>query len=185
MEGDLQGQKLSISEVKKAPGKIKQVVSMSGMTMQKMVFDGAKGYQEQQGQKMDLAGDDLKDAKEDADIQADLHPEKYGIKRTLSGVEQVNGKDAYKVEAVKGGDKSIEFYDVNNGFMVKKIEAASMPDGSSISLATEMSDYKEVPGSNGYKMPHSIKIPLGPGMNLDAKVTSVEVNKNVADSEFQ
>ncbi|HTN47326.1 MAG TPA: pitrilysin family protein [Flavipsychrobacter sp.] len=185
MEGEFQGQKLTLTEIKKAPNKTKQIVAMGAMTLQKMVFDGAGGYQEAQGQKQNLEGDDLKDAQEKADILADLHPEKYGIKRTLSGIEQVNGKDAYKVEAVKGDDKTIEFYEVATGLLVKKIESADMPDGSSISLATEFGDYKEVPGSNGYKVPNTIKVPLGPGMNMDAKLISAEVNKNIDDAEFQ
>src|SRR5690606_8118808 len=129
--------------------------------------------------------DDLNDAKESADIQAELHPEKYGIKRTLAGIEQVDGKDAYKVEARQGDSKSIEYYEVATGYLVKKVETAEMPDGSSVILATEIGDYQEIPESGGYKIPYSIKIPLGPGMNLDAKVKSAEVNKGVADTEFQ
>lgn len=185
MEGSFQGTTVQLTEIKKAPGKYKQMFAAGPMVLQKMVFDGTKGYQEGQGGKQELEGNDLKDAREQADIQADLHPEKYDIKRTLSGIEQVNGKDVYKVEAVKGEDKTIEFYEVATGYLVKKIESAEMPDGSSMSLSTEMGDYQEIPGSNGYKIPYSIKIPLGPGMNLDAKVTNAEVNKGIADTEFQ
>ena len=185
MEGSLQGTTVQLTEMKKAPGKYRQTFAAGPMVIQKMVFDGTKGYQEGQGGKQDLQGDDLKDAQEQADIQAELHPEKYGISRTLAGIEQVNGQDAYKVEMMQGEDKATEFYDVATGFMVKKIESAQMPDGSSISLATEMGDYKEIPGSNGYKIPHVIKIPLGPGMSLEAKVVSAEVNKGIADTEFQ
>jgi len=184
MEGSLQGMTLKMTSLKKV-GKVKEVVDANGATVQKMVFDGTKGYQEVQGQKQNLEGDDLTDAQEKADLLADLHPEKYGIKRTLMGIEQVNGKDAYKVEAAKGDDKSIEYYEAATGYLVKKVETAQMPDGSSISLATEMSDYKEIPGSNGVKIPYSMKIPVGPGMNIDAKVTSAEVNKGIADTEFQ
>lgn len=184
MEGNFQGTPVQLTEMKKAGGKYRQTFAAGPMVIQKMVFDGAKGYQEGQGGKQDLAGDDLKDAQESADIQADLHPEKYGIKRTLAGIEQVNGKDAYKVEALQGDDKSIEFYEVETGFLVKKINTMDAPDGSSVSLATEMGDYKEIPGS-GYKIPYSVKIPLGPGMSMDAKVSTAEVNKGIADTEFQ
>lgn len=185
MEGSFQGTPVQLTEMKKAGGKYRQTFAAGPMVLQKMVFDGTKGYQEGQGGRQDLAGDDLKDAQESADIQADLHPEKYGIKRILAGMEQVNGKDAYKVEVLQGDDKSTEFYEVATGYLVKKIEAAEMPDGSSVSLATEMGDYQEIPGSNGYKIPYSIKIPLGPGMNMDAKVISADVNKGIADTEFQ
>lgn len=185
MEGSFQGQKLTLTNIKKAPNKLKQAIGMGAMTLQKMVYDGKGGYQEAQGQRKNLEGDELKDAEEQADILADLHPEKYGIKRNLKGIEKVNDKDAYKVEVVKGDDKFIEFYEVATGYLVKKVETAQMPDGSSASMATEMGDYKEVPGSNGYKIPYSVKIPLAPGMNLDATVITAEVNKTIADSEFQ
>jgi predicted Zn-dependent peptidase len=185
MEGNLQGQKLTLTDLKKAPNKTKQLVSMGAMTLQKMVYDGTKGYQEAQGQKHDLEGDDLKNAAEQADLLADFHPEKYGITRKLLGIEAVNGKEAYKVEATQGDDKTIEFYEVATGYLVKKVETAKMPDGNSMSLATEMSDYQEIPGSNGVKIPYSLKIPLGPGMTMDTKVISAEVNKGIADTEFQ
>lgn len=185
MEGSFQGQKLTLSSLKKAPNKLKQAISMSGMVLQKKVFNGTGGYEEAQGQRKTLEGDDIKSAQEEADLQADLHADKYGIKRSLKGIEKVNDKDAYKVEVLQGDEKTFEYYEVATGYLVKKVETAPMPDGSSVSLATEMGDYQEVPGSNGYKIPFSIKIPLGPGMNLDAKVVSAAVNKGISDTEFE
>lgn len=184
-KGDIQGQTLTITEMKKDPGKMKVMVNMMGMTVQKIVLNGDKGYQEQQGQKADLTGDDLDDAKEQADIVAELHPEKYGITYTLKGMDQVDGKDAYVVEATnKKGKKTTNYYDAATFYMVKSIKTEDTPQGA-VTLATEYSDYQEVPGSNGFKIPHTIKIPLGGGMSISSKVESVDINKGIADSEFE
>lgn len=151
------------------------------MTLQKVVVNGDKGYEAAQGQKKDLTADELKEYQSEADLQQDLHPEKYGIKRTLKGMDKVNDKDVYVLDVVNGkGDKSAEYYDAATGVLLKKIQISEQG-----SMAEEFGDYKEVPGTNGYKIPYSLKIPVGPGMSIDAKVTTAEVNKGVADSEFQ
>ncbi len=180
---EIQGTPLVITETKKAPNKWKQTidVSMGGktMTVQKQSFDGTKGYQEAQGQKADVTGDDLEELKESADIAMDLHPEKYGIKRTLKGMEQVNGNNAYVLSVVNGkGKKSTEYYDATSFLLVKKIQG----EGEKLQIS-EYSDYKEVPGTDGYKLPYKVTETAG-GQSFSETVTSVEVNKGIADTEF-
>jgi hypothetical protein len=38
---------------------------------------------------------------------------------------------------------------------------------------------------NGVLFPHSVVVPLGPGMNLEFKTTQLLINSNVADSFFK
>src|SRR5690606_21094999 len=173
------------TKTRKAPNKLKHEIALNGNVMQKMVYDGTKGYQEAQGQHMDMEGDELKDIMAQADILSDFHPEKYGLSYKLLGIEQVEGKNAYKVEETNAaGEKEIQYYDEATGLLVKQVQTIESPQGS-FSMETYMSDYKEVPGTNGYKIPHAVKMPIGPGMFIDLKLTSVEVNKNIADTEFQ
>ena len=183
--GEMQGMKLTITEMKKSPFKMKQTFDAKGVVLQKVVLNGDKGYQEAQGQKMDMEADDLEETKVEADIQSILHPEKYGLKYNLKGMEKMNDHDVYVVEVTNAkGKKSTEYYNANDGLMIKKVESVETPQGA-MSMATEFSDYKEVAGSNGYKIPHTVKVPLGPGMFLTTKVESVEINKGIADSEFE
>jgi hypothetical protein len=174
---------ITITEIKKAPGMFKQWIdiSMGGkpMTVQKQVFNGTKGYQEQQGKKADITGDDLAEITEQADWFADIHPEKYGIKRTLKGMEDVNGSKAYVIDVVNAkGKKSVEYYDANSGLLVKKIQG----EGEKMQTS-EYSDYREVPGTNGMKVPYKVN-QSAEGQDISATVTSVEVNKGIPDSEF-
>lgn len=185
MVGELQGMKLSIEEVKKFPQKMKQVVSGNGMVLQKLVLNGEKGYQEVSGQRLNLEGEDMQEAKQDADIYADLTPEKYGIKYLLKGSDKHNGQDVYEVEETDSkGKKSTKYFNVADGLLVKEVNVVEGPQGAS-TLVTEYSDYREVAGSDGYKIPYAIKLPLAPGMTIKAVVQSAEVNKNIDDAEFQ
>jgi len=185
MVGELQGMKLSIEESKKFPQKMKQVVSGNGMILQKLVLNGEKGYQEVSGQRLNLEGEDMQEAKQDADIYSDLTPEKYGIKYVLKGADKHNSQDVYEVEETDAkGKKSTKYYNVADGLLVKEVNVVEGPQGAS-TLITEYSDYREVAGSDGYKIPYSIKLPLAPGMTIKAVVQTAEVNKTIDDSEFQ
>ncbi len=180
----IQGTPLVITEVKKAPNMWKQQieVSISGqkMMVQKQAFDGKKGYQQgQDGKKADLTGDDLEEIVQGADLAADLHPGKYGIKRTLKGMEQVNGSSAYVLDEVNAkGKKSTEYYDATSFLLVKKIQGEGEKMQSS-----EYMDYKEVPGTAGYKVPYKVNEVAG-GQTFTETVTDVIVNNGIPDSEF-
>jgi len=178
--GEIQGIALTITEIKKAPNKLKFTMEGMGMVLEKKVFNGVKGYQEAQGQKTDLEGDDLEEAKEDADIYAELHPEQYGKKFTLKGIEHLNGADVYAVEETSSSkNKVVNYYDVKTGYLVKI--ARTSEHGSVIQ---EYADYQTIPNSGGYKIPYTVKIAAGT-QNLTVKVKTAEVNKGIADSEFE
>lgn len=166
---------IKITEMKKAPAKSAQIVEGMGMVLNKQVYDGTTGYMEGGGQKMPLTDDLLEKAKQEADIYAELTPEKYGIKRELKGMEKVNGADAYKVEATdKAGAKTIEYYDAGTGYLVKQ---SSAEEGT-----VEYSDYKDA--GNGYFIPHKVSI-NAQGQVITANVESVDINKGIDDSNFQ
>ncbi len=179
-----QGMPLTITEIKKAPNKWKQFIEVSfggkNMVVQKMVFDGTKGYQEQQGQKADVTGDDLDELIQSADIAMDLHPEKYGIKRTLKGIENVNGTKAYVLECVNTkGKRSLEYYDAASYLLVKKVQG----EGEKLQ-SSEYLDYREVPGTGGYKLPYKVTETQS-GQTIAETVTAVELNKGIDDAEFK
>jgi len=187
--GEVQGMGISISIVKKEGRKIKTTVEgtmgTNKMTLQKQVFDGTKGYQEAQGQKKDMDADDIAETQQEADLQLALHDAQYGIKRTLKGVETIEGASAYIIEAVDARkEKKMEYYDEKTGFLVRETKYAKDQAGNEVAQSTDMSDYREVPGTNGYKLPYFISMPAG-GVSLNLKVQTVEVNKGVPDSEFK
>jgi len=177
--GEVQGIALTITEIKKAPNKLKFSMEGMGMVLQKRVFDGTKGYQEAQGQKQELTGDDLEEVKEDADIAADLNPEKHGKTFTLKGIENLNGAEVYAVEESGAKKKTTNYYDVKTGYLVKVVQSTEQG-----AVMQEYADYQEVPNSGGYKIPYTVKIVAGP-QTITVKVQTATVNTGVDDSEFQ
>ncbi len=181
---EYQGIPLVITEVKKSPNKMMVLVegNVNGnkMTLQKIAFDGKSGYMEAQGQKKDMDADMIESTKADADIAVEMHPEKYGLKYTLKGIETVDGSDAYVLESASDkGKKTTSYFDTRSGLLVKKVE--SNGEGSQ---STEYADYKEIPGTGGFKIPYTAKQASGAQV-FTAKVETVEVNKNIPDSQFQ
>ena len=176
----MQGMPLTVTEYRKAPNMYKMAIEYQKMTVQKQVFNGTKGYMEQQGApKKDLAGDDLNEIMEQADMSAEFHPEKFGIKRTLKGMEDVNGSKAYVMDVVNAkGKKSVEYYDATTNMLIRKIQG----EGETLQTS-DYFDYKEVPGTNGYKVPYKVTETAG-GQSFTAEVSSVEANKGIADTEF-
>ncbi len=187
---EMQGMALTVTIWKKSGNKLKEQVdaNMNGkaMTFQKKVFDGTKGYQEAQGQKKDLEAEEVAETKQEADLQAEIHDAQYGIKRTLKGMETIEGATAYIIETTNSANKkSTEYYDEKTGFLVRETQYDKDPAGNEVSQTTDKSDYREVPGTGGYKMPYFMSIPAGGGMTLNLKVQTAEANKGIPDTEFQ
>lgn len=166
-----------------SPDKWMMSVVMDGIgEVQKILLNGDMGYMKGYGQpQTDFDKKKVDEMKEQADIQADLHPEKYNHTLALVGQESVNGKDAYVIEISTTGseDKDKAYYDVETGLLVKKITKTS--EGTQI---TTLGNYKEVKGVPGLKMPYSVSINSGQG-EQKVDFTSVEVNTGLKPTAFK
>ncbi len=98
-----------------------------------------------------LEGEELQMAFREADTTADLHPEKYFKKMECTGLVDVDGKPAYRLEMTTHED-SLEtyYYDKESRLLVKVKRDLQTALGK---IRTEMliSDYRDV---NGAVMPH-------------------------------
>jgi len=167
--GSMGPQSLSLVVKETKDGKQMTEMSMSGMVLQKVVYDGEKGYMEVQGQKQQLTGDQLEHY-EKASLFAELE---VPADAEISGIETVNGEEAY---VVKLSDDQSVYYSVESGFKIQTIDQTPM--GEAI---TTFGDYKEV---KGVKFPHSITLPVGPE-SLELKAEEMKVNENVSEKDFQ
>ncbi|MDO6674069.1 insulinase family protein [Tenacibaculum sp. 1_MG-2023] len=171
-EAKVQGMQLSLIQKSATPNKSSVVVSMMGNVMQKVIFDGTKGYQEVQGQKKEMAGDDLEEVKNTTTPFAD----KAYKTGTLDRIEPIDGKNAY---VIKHGKKEI-FYDINSGLKVKEVKTAKGPQGE-MKVPVLFSDYKEV---NGIKFPHKMIQKNGP-MTFEFITKEIKINEGVSDADFK
>lgn len=184
---DAGGQEMEINVVtmKKAPSNYKMAIVLPamGMTVQKQVFNGTDGYMEAQGQKIPMGDDDKKGMVEQADLYADLTPEKYGVEKTLTGVENLNGEEVYVLNVVNAaGTKSKEYYSKESGLLVKQVSTNETPQGAQTTIV-EFADYQKADGTD-YMYPHTMIMTAG-GQTIPTKVTTIEINKGIEDSEFE
>ena len=169
----IQGTPLVMTVKTAAPNKTSQSIAVMGNVMQKAVFDGAKGYSEARGQKMDMNPAQIEKAKNSNAIFNDL---KYTAGKLLR-IEPIEGKNAI---VLKHNDTEA-YYDMASGLKVKEVKTVKTPDGKETKVPTVFSDYKEV---NGIKFPHSIGSKMGP-MNLNFVVKEIKINEGVSDADFQ
>jgi zinc protease len=169
----IQGTPLVMTSKSSAPNKTSQEIAVMGNVMQKSIFDGEKGYSESRGQRTDMEGDDLEEAKEGNAIISDLNY-KSG---TLLRIEPIDGKNTI---VLKHKDNEV-FYDMETGLKVKSIKVTKGPDGAEVKIPTLFSDYKEV---NGVKFPYSIVQKMGP-MELNFEIQEIKVNEGVTDADFK
>ena len=156
-------------------GKMMVELSMEGMgSLMKQVVNGNEGYIVQQGQKKVLEGEELSKMKESAILfNETLLATKTGV--TISGIEQMNGADAY---AVLDGDTT-HYFDVKTGLKI----AEALDDnqgGEKVVRVTTLNDYRDV---KGVKVPFNIIMNVG--FELDIKMNDVKINEGVSDADFK
>jgi outer membrane lipoprotein-sorting protein len=111
----------------------------------------------------------------------ELYYSEYNIQKTVVGKENVNGKEAWKVEiSTPEGKKWYSFFDVESGLKVKAMSTTEGGPRGPSTMSVVFADYKEV---NGVKVPYTRLQNFGQ-MEMKAEVQSVKFNKGVKDSAF-
>ena len=155
-------------------GKIMVEIAMGPMSLMKQVVNEKGAYVVQQGQRKNIEGADLAEMKSSAIPFEELQlAKKIGL--TISGIESINGNDAY---AIPNG-KTTLYYDVKSGFKVAETKTMEQ-GGNKISQTTNFGDYREV---KGVKVPFNIIQNIG--FELDIKMSEVKINEGVSDADFQ
>lgn len=181
-ETEVQGMKLNMTVKRKAPGMMMTEMTMSGMTIQKSVFDGTNGgVSGMQGNKA-FEGDELEEQKYSSTMHLETKYSELGYKLTIKGIEEVNGKDAYLIEVVDPkGNVENEYYDVESKLKVFSMSTSESPEGESSTITSEMQDYKEV---GGFLFPHKLIQNFGP-QTIEMDVKEIKLNTKISNSEFE
>jgi predicted Zn-dependent peptidase len=171
--GTVQGTPLELV-VKTAPKKLGVEMKAMGMVMMKQVVNEKEAYMVQQGQRKDYKDQELQDMQDMAGNfkELTLLTDKNV---TLTGIENVNGTDAY---AIKSG-KSTYFYDVKSGFKVAEAKELEQ-GGQKMTQTTYFQDYKDV---KGLKFPY--KTIMNVGIEIELITTEVKINEGVTDADFK
>ncbi len=174
-EASMQGMTLQVSNRQTAKKQMRVEVSMMGNVMQKTVVNATKGYNEMQGQKMEMKGEEFENALKDVAIFPELEIDPDQI--SLQGIVSVDGVDAYEI---KWSDNKTVFYAVEDFLKIQTLENMEM-QGQIQSSTTSFSDYKAV---EGIRFPHLIKQNMGP-QKIDFQVKSIILNEPMPDSLFE
>lgn len=156
-----------------APNKEKMSMKMGDAVMMQTVFDGKEMKQNGQVVPDGAAGK--------AAVKGIIPQAFYTAgDLKLTGISQVNGKDAYKITVTQGGETSTEYYDVASGLHVQSEKTETSPQGD-MTVVTQLDDYKSV---DGISLPHKVTQTVGP-QNIVMTAQSIVINKDVTDADFQ
>jgi predicted Zn-dependent peptidase len=173
--GVIQGTPLEMNTKVTSSNKLSNEMKAMGMSFMKQVVNEKGAYVTQQGQRKDLDGEKLAEAKQ----SAMPFPELTMAAKTsiaLDGIETFNGADAY---VIKDG-KTTHYYDVNTGLKIGQA-VTQEANGQKMTQITSYGDYKEV---KGIKVPYKVSMAFGP-QEIEFKTTDVKINEGVSDADFQ
>ncbi|MHA6246312.1 insulinase family protein [Pontibacter sp. CAU 1760] len=179
----VQGMPLTLVQQQKGKDKFAVQILMNNNPLQRVTINGDKGKMEapMQGVNKEMSADELKTQKLEISLFPVLQYEKLGITTKLTGMEQVDGKDAYTVEVTQpNGQKATHYFAKDSGLRLKEVNNVETPQGV-ITQTKTYSNYKEV---NGVKFPYVVETVVGP-QTIKAEVQKVEVNKNLSDDTFK
>lgn len=180
MKASVQGMEVKIDVLNKAPNKYHYTFDM-GVMKQVIICDGVKAKMIANGQETLMEGDELIQTKIEATLNAFLDYKSAGITTDLTGIEQVDGKDAYIVTLNLPNEiTSLNYYDKESGLLVKQSKFMETPQGV-ITQNTFLGNYKEV---EGVKYPFKISQSAGP-QTIEMEVTSIKINSGISDTLFE
>ncbi len=173
---------MEMSSKNKAPNLFKSELKAMGMTMQKEVFNGnGGGKMDMQNGKKDFTPEEIEERKSLHLIDKELRLEELGYQLNLQSIEEINGKDAYKIEVLDSkGESSLEYYDVESKLKVFEMKTESNEKGEPTTSSQTFLDYKKV---KNILYPHTINMSVG-GMEFEMNVKSIQINPKYASDEF-
>jgi hypothetical protein len=171
----MQGMTLEISSKKTTEQQSALVVSMMGNPMQKQIINKDKGYNEAQGQRMEMEENALNEALVETAIFPELNLTTEDLK--MGGIVDVNGTKAYEL---KVSDNKSFFYAVDTFLKIKIAETQEI-QGNTMTQETLLGDYKAI---DGVLFPHKNTQSFGP-QKIDFMTQSIELNLSFSDEDFQ
>jgi predicted Zn-dependent peptidase len=169
-------QPLSMKVYNEKPNKFIRVVSMGSMPVQKSYFDGENGGSYSMQANVDFTEEEIKDHKASNVIFDDIDLiDATKNKLELVGVEEINGKDAYKMLVTASEDDVTVYYFDIESKMVVRIDKEEMNGGQKTFTSSLIQEWKDF---NGIKYISKMEMQAG-GMTFQQTLKSVEVNAKV------
>lgn len=176
----VQGMEATVIEYYKAPHSYAMEMKMGGQTLQRLAYDGGdKAMMNSFMGDQELVDTDLEDLLPSTYAFPELHYQELEQTGKLMGIEEIDGRKAYRIQVLMMNNKADEYFDVETGLKVRSKEYQKQGGDSYVQVTTDYSDYQP---EAGVLFPHTLKQSGGPGMVL--KATSINVNKGIEDAVF-
>ncbi|GHU72005.1 hypothetical protein FACS189413_14480 [Bacteroidia bacterium] len=181
-EVTMMGQNVELNQLFKKPNFSVTDLSLNGTTIQHIAFDGQTVRISGMGGSQEMtSGKEFDAIKNESAVVPEISFAANGYTLSISGIEPVNGQDAYILSITKADESaSVSYFDVKTGLKVKNVTTVQTQMGEQQTI-TEYGDYREV---DGVKFPFFMKQNTA-GMVMDVAVKSVEINTGLADSAFK
>lgn len=176
-EGNAMGSTIR-NEERRVSDKYASTTYMNDTPFMSVVATKAEIFMKQGENKIPLPAEMLKDLENAIGI----FPEQKILadnKAKLAGIEEIDGRKAYKIEVSGTAVSFTYFYDVETGLKVKEVQVTNV-GGRTQTQESILKDYQEV---EGIKFP-SVKIgTMGP-QTVEFKLKEVIINKGVSEEDF-
>ena len=175
---NIQGTVLEMYSVKNNQNQSLMEMSAMGMTIAKTVFNKFQGYNEVNGQRIPLTEVELEQAIINSALFSELNFDFSLVE--LVGTSDVEGEKAYEIKVT---DNKSVFYSVDTGLKLKEVESQEV-EGNLIVGETYYREYEEVEGILLPKVINQVSasIPIPGGITF--KATSIKLNVETKDSDF-
>jgi outer membrane lipoprotein-sorting protein len=170
------------------PKSVRQEFTMQGMTLIQ-AYDGTTGWQVNpftgSTDPQVMSPDELKEFEDQADIDGPLMDYKdKGSKVELTGKENVEGADCFKLMVTKKNGDVQYFYIDSESFLELKMEAKRKVRGTEMEVETSFGDYKDV--GDGIILPHAFTMGAkGSPQRQNIIVEKIEINPEIDAARFK
>jgi len=181
-----QGLEAPITLQQKRPGAFRMELTLQGKSMVQ-AYDGDSGWKidpfQGSSEPEKLAGDDLKDALEQADMDGPLVDYKAkGHTVELLGKEDLEGTPVYKLKVtLKSGDVHYVYIDAGN-YLELKTTSKRKSQGGEVEIDSYQSNYKPV---NGVLFPFSIEQKAQGQTMAQIAVDKIDIDAPIDDAVFK
>ncbi|WP_406685567.1 insulinase family protein [Seonamhaeicola sp. MEBiC1930] len=161
------------------PNKESLEMSAQGMgVLMKQKFNGATGYAEQQGKKIDLTANEIAKKKNEKSLFPELYYEASAL--ALESITTIDGEDVYKIKVTTEEKSSFRFYGVKSGLLLLT-ESTVEAQGQTFNSIVKYSEYAAV---NDMQIPYLQSIKSGP-QSILMKMKDIKINEGVTDADFE
>jgi hypothetical protein len=165
----------------KAPDRSLGIITINGASY-RQGFDGTSGWTDDpQNGLRDQTGAELAETRRESDFYHTLDLRKLYSKFTLTGKQQIGGRDAYVLEASlpEGGPPERMYFDADSGLLLRNTSQHHGPDGVS-EFQQDYEDYREV---DGIQLPYTIR-QTNEGTLVIITVAEYHHNVQLDDAQF-